>query len=97
MQIDRQLILRLQELARLELSEEQQVRIQADLGNILNMIEQLQEVDTQGVEPLIYISEAYNVLRPDEISNQLERTKAMENAPLTDGTYFKVPKVIQIK
>lgn len=97
MQIDRQLILRLQELARLELSEEQQVRIQADLGDILNMIEQLQKVDTQDVEPLIYISETYNALRPDEISNQLERTKAMENAPLTDGTYFKVPKVIQIK
>ncbi len=97
MQIDRQLILRLQELARLELSEEQQVRIQADLGDILNMIEQLQKLDTQDVEPLIYISETYNSLRPDEISNQLERTKAMENAPLTDGTYFKVPKVIQIK
>ncbi len=97
MQIDRQLILKLQELARLELSEEQQVRIQVDLGNILNMIEQLQEVDTQGIEPLIYISEAYNVLREDLVENQMERSKAMENAPLTDGTYFKVPKVISIK
>ncbi len=97
MKIDDQLILRLEELSRLELTAEERATIKKDLGNILDMVEQLQQVDTEGVIPLTYISEEVNVLRADVIEHQIEQSKAMQNAPLTDGTYFKVPKVIDLK
>jgi len=96
MKIDEKLILRLEELARLELSSEERTTIRKDLENILQMVTQLENVDTKGVEPLIYISDESNVLRLDEVKNELERTIAMQNAPHTDGTYFKVPKVIDL-
>lgn len=97
MKIDEQLILRLEELSRLELTAEERIQIRGDLERILDMVEQLQQVNTEGVAPLTYISEEVNVLRADEIENQLDRTKAMQNAPMTDGQYFKVPKVIDLK
>ncbi|MEM9888673.1 MAG: Asp-tRNA(Asn)/Glu-tRNA(Gln) amidotransferase subunit GatC [Bacteroidota bacterium] len=94
MKIDEQLILKLESLARLELSTSERQQIQVDLENILGMVEQLQSLDTSGVEPLIYISEEENVLRLDEVSHELDRQKALRNAPDSDGTYFRVPKVI---
>ncbi|MEL6720506.1 MAG: Asp-tRNA(Asn)/Glu-tRNA(Gln) amidotransferase subunit GatC [Bacteroidota bacterium] len=96
MKIDETLILRLEELARLELSPEERITIRKDLENILQMVAKLETVDTKGVEPLTYISEETNVLRLDEVKNELERSIAMQNAPDTDGTYFKVPKVIDL-
>lgn len=96
MKIDESLILRLENLARLELSATERAQIQTDLENILGMVEKLQSLDTSGVEPLTYISEEENVLRLDEVKNELDRSKAMQNAPNSDGEYFKVPKVIDL-
>jgi len=96
MNIDRDLILKLENLARLELSEEERTRLQGDLGEILNMVEKLKELDTDNVEPLIHISEELNVLRKDEVKNQVSRADALKNAPEKTDKYFKVPKVIDI-
>ena len=95
MQIDKALISKLEKLARLHLDESERQSIQNDLNNILKMVEKLNEVDTEGQEPLIHISNEANVLRPDEIKNQLSRDEALKNAPLHDGQFFKVPKVIK--
>ena len=95
MNIDTQLILRLEELARLELTEEERAQLSVDLSKILNMVEKLNELDTQGVDPLIYINEAVNVLRTDKIKHQISKEAAFKNAPDSDGTYFRVPKVIK--
>jgi aspartyl-tRNA(Asn)/glutamyl-tRNA(Gln) amidotransferase subunit C len=94
MKIDKKLILKLEKLSRLELSETERVKIQKDLNEILKMIEKLDELDTSNVEPLIHVSEEKNVLREDEIKNQLSREEALSNSPDNDGQYFKVPKVI---
>lgn len=94
MQINQELILRLEELARLELSEQEREKIRQDLENILAMCQTLEELDTEHVAPLVYISEEINVLRSDEVKHQVDRQSALANAPDTDGTYFKVPKVI---
>lgn len=94
MQIDTQLILRLEELARLELSEAERTQLTGDLSEILKMVEKLEELDTTGVDPLVYINSEVNVLRADEVNNQVSTATAFVNAPATDGTYFKVPKVI---
>ena len=96
MTIDNELISRLEHLARLELSPEERERIQNDLNEILKMVEKLNELDTDKVEPLVYVSEAENIQREDEIKHQVERTEALKNAPDQDGTYFKVPKVIKL-
>ena len=95
MTIDNHLISRLEHLARLELSEEERKKIQSDLNQILAMVDKLNELDTENVEPLIYVSEEKKELRPDLINHQVQRHEALKNAPETDNQYFKVPKVIQ--
>ena len=97
MQIDKQLISRLEHLARLELSSEEKAQIQSDLNNILQMVEKLQELDTDQVNPLVYLNEDINVWREDEIKNQVSKEEALKNAPDQDGNYFKVAKVIDLK
>lgn len=94
MTVDRNLILKLENLAKLELSEAERNKLTSDLNNILSMVEKLQELDTTGVEPLVYINEEVNRLREDVISNQVSQDAALSNAPDQNGTYFKVPKVL---
>ena len=97
MKVDKQLISRLEHLARLELSEEEKQQLQGDLTEILNMVEKLQELDTSNVEPLIYINEEVNVWRKDQVAHQVQREEALKNAPDSDGEFFKVAKVIDLK
>lgn len=96
MKIDKQLISKLEHLARLELSDEEAARLMGDLNNILGMVEKLRELDTSEVEPLVYINEDVNVLREDIITGQASREEALRNAPEHDGAHFKVPKVIDL-
>ncbi len=95
MQIDRHLILRLENLARLQLSEEERKLMIHDLNEILEMVEKLEELDTEHVEPLIYLSNQSQQLRSDEVKGQVTPEQALKNAPATEGPYFKVPKVIK--
>lgn len=97
MKVDKQLISKLEKLARLELSEEEREGLTKDLSSILEMVEKLQELDTEGVDPLVYINEEVNILRSDKIDKQVSQKDALKNAPDEDGTFFKVPKVINLK
>ncbi len=96
MQVDKKLISKLEKLARLKLSAAESTKIQGDLNNILQMVSKLEELDLDNVEPLIYITEEVNVLREDEIKNQVDRTAALSNAPDKNAEHFKVPKVIDL-
>jgi aspartyl-tRNA(Asn)/glutamyl-tRNA(Gln) amidotransferase subunit C len=96
MKIDDALILRLENLSRLELSAAERTKLQGSLTNILTMVEQLNTLDTEGVEPLVYINEDVNVWREDVVNHQLTRQEALKNAPDSDGSFFKVPKVIDL-
>ncbi|MBI1305357.1 MAG: Asp-tRNA(Asn)/Glu-tRNA(Gln) amidotransferase subunit GatC [Bacteroidetes bacterium] len=84
-------------LARLEFSDEAKERIKEDLGRILEFCEQLNEVDTEGVEPLIYMSDVTDGLREDIPAAPLPKAEALKNAPKADSDYFKVPKVLNKK
>ena len=95
MKIDQTLISRLEHLARLELSKDERDGIQNDLNNILQMVEKMNELDTDNVEPLIYINEQQNVWRKDEVKNQINREDALRNAPDKNDEFFKVPKMIR--
>ena len=95
MQIDSALISRLERLARLQLDEPERAQLTTDLQRILDMVDKLSELDTTDVEPLIYLNDTENVLRDDEVGQQLTPAEALQNAPKHDGQFFRVPKVIE--
>jgi aspartyl-tRNA(Asn)/glutamyl-tRNA(Gln) amidotransferase subunit C len=81
-------------LARLEFTEEGKADILNDMNRMLAFVDKLNEMDTDGVEPLIYMTDEKNVMREDESKNTLTQKEALKNAPKKDSDYFKVPKVI---
>lgn len=95
MEVNRELVDKLSGLARLQFSEEEKSSIQADLQRMIHFVEKLNELDTAGVEPLLHMSNEVNVLRPDEVQGSIPREEALRNAPVHDGVFFKVPKVIR--
>lgn len=96
MKIDKPLISKLEELARLELSEAEREALRGDLNEILQMVEKLEALDLEGVEPLVYVHEAPNAPRSDQVQGELPREAALRNAPQSDGEFFLVPKVIDL-
>ncbi len=81
-------------LARLEFNDEAKAEIVNDMNRMLDFVEKLNELDTDKVEPLIYMTNEHNVLREDEPVVSLSQKEALKNAPQKDTDYFKVPKVI---
>ena len=95
MKIDRETVDKIAHLARLELTEAEKERSIIELSEILSFMAKLNELDTSGVEPLIYMNDAVNVLRAEEVIQEMTREEALLNAPLKTAEYFKVTKVIQ--
>jgi len=95
MEVNDALINNLSELARLEFSPEEKEGIRTDLQRMIQFVEKLAELDTTGVAPLLHMSPERDVLREDRLQGSISREEALANAPATDGTYFKVPKVIR--
>jgi aspartyl-tRNA(Asn)/glutamyl-tRNA(Gln) amidotransferase subunit C len=81
-------------LARLEFNDEAKGEIVNDMNRMLAFIDKLSELDTDSVEPLIYMTDEKNVLREDEAKQTITQAEALKNAPKKDSDYFKVPKVI---
>lgn len=94
MKITKETVEKIAHLSRLEIATHEAEAMQADLTKILNWMEQLNEIDTEGVEPLTHMSDEVNVLRKDEASNTLSREEALKNAPEHTESYFTVPKVV---
>lgn len=94
MKLNKTKVQELAHLARLEFSNEELIDIIKDLEKIIEFCDQLKLVDTQGIDPLIYLSDEINVLREDKVSEGLKKEYALKNAPASDSDYFKVPKVI---
>ena len=81
-------------LARLNCTDEQIATFTQQLDAIISYINQLEEVDTAGVEPLAHCLPVCNVFRADQITTSLTTEQALFNAPQTDGEFFLVPKVL---
>lgn len=94
MAIDIATIKKVAHLARLELTPEEESQLSVDIEQILEWINQLDEVDTAGIEPVIHMHQNVNAYREDVPNNDLTRDEALVNAPQKDGEYFKVVKVI---
>ena len=82
-------------LSRLELKEEEVEKFQTQLSEILDFVEKLNELDTEGIDPKFQIIPPQNVLREDVSGVSLSREKTFMNAPETDEEYFIVPKVVK--
>lgn len=95
MKIDKDTVDKIAHLARLELNEAEKDKAIIELSEILSFMAKLDELDTTGVEPLVYMNDAVNVFRADEVRQVITTDEALLNSPLTDGTYFKVAKVIE--
>jgi aspartyl-tRNA(Asn)/glutamyl-tRNA(Gln) amidotransferase subunit C len=95
MKIDRQQLDKIAHLARLEFDEKDAEKMMQDMTSIVEWVEKLNEVNTDGVEPLTTMSYEINVLREDEVKEHLPHDRALLNAPKKDGDYFRVPKVIE--
>jgi len=87
-------IQRLSKLARISVPEDEVPRVQADLGRILELFEQLKQVDTSGVEPMVQAIEISNVLAPDHVAQSLRVEEVLKNSPTQDESFFKVPPVL---
>jgi aspartyl-tRNA(Asn)/glutamyl-tRNA(Gln) amidotransferase subunit C len=89
--IDREQVLHVERLARLELSEEDVERMAGELSNILEHVERISSLDLDGVEPTTHVVELENVLRADEPRPSLPRETALEQAPDPADGAFRVP------
>ena len=95
MEVNDELVDKLAHLSRLSFEPEEKTKIKSDLQQMISFIEKLNEIDTDGVEPLLFMTNEVNVLRNDEVKGSIPREEALKNAPLQDGKFFKVPKVIR--
>ncbi|CAN5433787.1 Asp-tRNA(Asn)/Glu-tRNA(Gln) amidotransferase subunit GatC [soil metagenome] len=81
-------------LSRLAIDEQRARKFAGQLESILEYVAQIGEVDVAGVEPMAHALPLKNVLRDDVVAGALSIEKVLQNAPETDGNFFKVPKVI---
>lgn len=80
-------------LARIEITEEEKEKFTKQLDDIIKHVEQLNEVDTTGVEPMAHAYPLFNVTREDEVKYACTREELLKNAPEEEDSFFKVPKI----
>jgi aspartyl-tRNA(Asn)/glutamyl-tRNA(Gln) amidotransferase subunit C len=95
MSVDTETVLRIANLARIAMSEEEAERLKPELNNILGWVEQLGEVDTSGVEPLAMVIANHTRMREDVVTDGDKRDEILANAPLAEHGFFAVPTVIE--
>jgi aspartyl-tRNA(Asn)/glutamyl-tRNA(Gln) amidotransferase subunit C len=95
MKVDQETLHKIAHLSRLDIKPDEEASLLNSLNGVLTWMEQLNEVDTTGVEPLTHMSDETNVLRDDIVANHLSREQALVNAPQHDEQFFEVPKVLE--
>jgi aspartyl-tRNA(Asn)/glutamyl-tRNA(Gln) amidotransferase subunit C len=95
MPIAREEVRRIAVLARLSLTEAEEEQMTGHLSHILDHFERLGEIDTEGVEPTAHITAMEPALRGDVVRNEPDPERWLANAPARDGSFFKVPKIIE--
>jgi aspartyl-tRNA(Asn)/glutamyl-tRNA(Gln) amidotransferase subunit C len=95
MSVDTDTVRHIAKLARIAMSDDELERLVPELNNILNWVEQLGEVDTEGVEPLTAVVPNTLRLREDRVTDGNCRDDVLANAPVAEHGFFAVPKVIE--
>lgn len=94
MKIQEETVQHIAHLARLKFEGGEVKAIQDDLNNMITFMDKLSELNTDNVEPLVFMSEEINVLREDVSEDTLTVQEALKNAPKKDSDYFRIPKVL---
>lgn len=95
MSIDKSTVERIAELSKLKFESSEQDAILQDMNRMLDFVEKLSEVDTEGVEPLVYMLDEKPTVRLDKVVQSTSQAEALKNAPDADSDYMKVPKVMK--
>ncbi len=95
MSVDKATVARIAGLARIEVKDDELEPLAGELSHILGWIEQLGEVDAEGVEPMTAVTDIPPRMRGDEVTDGERRDDILANAPESDGGYFVVPKVVE--
>lgn len=82
-------------LAKLELSQEEKEGAKKDMGRMLDYIDKLQELDTEGIDPMSHVFPVHNVFREDVVTNGDGSKEALQNAPAMKENAFKVPRTVE--
>jgi len=94
MNIDLKTVNRVAALAKLDFTDDEKTRLQEDLNKIVAYFDKLNEVDTEGIEPLIFMTDEVNVFRKDIPFQEISKEEALKNAPQKNSDYYKVPKFL---
>ncbi|MEN9302280.1 MAG: hypothetical protein RL264_709 [Bacteroidota bacterium] len=94
MKITDELVDHIAHLSRLEFKGEEKAAIKTDMENIIGFMDKLSELNTENVEPLIFMSDEINRLRDDVSEVTVSHEEALKNAPKKDSDYFRIPKVL---
>ena len=95
MSVDAATVRHIAKLARIAVSDEEVEALAPELNNILGWVEQLQEVDVEGVEPMTAVIPNKLRMRADEVTDGGKRDAVLKNAPVAEHGFFAVPKVIE--
>ncbi len=95
MEVNDALVEKLARLSRLHFDDAEKAGIKKDLQQMIGFVEKLNELNLEGVSPLLHMGGEINVLRDDEVKGSVSREEALKNAPAHDQQFFKVPKVIK--
>jgi aspartyl-tRNA(Asn)/glutamyl-tRNA(Gln) amidotransferase subunit C len=95
MGIDRAAVDHVARLARLDLSEDERTRMQAELTNILDHVTRIQELELDGVEPTAHTVALHNVMRADEVTPSLAQEVVLGAAPAIEDGRIKVPRIVE--
>ena len=97
MKINDELVQHIAHLARLEFEGDELNEIKGDMSKIIGFMDKLSELDTEDLEPLIFMTDKVNVLREDKPERTLTSEDALRNAPKKDSDYFRISKVLNKK
>jgi len=95
MSVDAQTVRRIAHLARIAVSDDEVGHLQGELNTILAWVEQLGEVNVEGVEPMTSVTPMTMKMRADEVTDGDKAADIVRNAPMSDDNFFLVPKVIE--
>lgn len=95
MKVTKELVDYVAQLSRLELTEEQNEKAQKELGAIIDYADTLNNVNTDGIEPLSHVFAVKNVMREDVVKESRDRDELLSNAPMRDEEAFLVPKTVE--
>ncbi|MBN8994655.1 MAG: Asp-tRNA(Asn)/Glu-tRNA(Gln) amidotransferase subunit GatC [Rhizobiales bacterium] len=95
MSVDKETVKRVARLARIAVTDEEAASLQGELNTILGFVEQLNEVDVTGIEPMIAVIAMQPRMREDAVNDGGKAADIVANAPVREGNFFVVPKVVE--